>query len=100
MLSTTAWKAASSAMVCSLMLAAATPAVATEADRKKETRQEQIRICVGTTSEIDEHVFAKKTMEAEVNAIWAQYGIKIEGLTAPCSGSRTGRPRCARSIWI
>jgi hypothetical protein len=88
MLSTKAWMAASSAMV-GLILAAATPAAATEAD-DNETRQEKVRICVGYTSEVDARVFSKKTMEAEVNAIWWRYGVRLEGLTSPCSGQTTG----------
>lgn len=89
-MSTTAWMAASSAMVWGLILAAATPAGAMGADKDNDGRQDKIRICVGYASEVEARVFSKATMVAEVNAIWARYGIKLEGLTAPCSGQTTG----------
>jgi hypothetical protein len=42
------------------------------------------RICASYLSQVGAHSLDVRTMEREVNQIWAPYGVSIEGLVEPC----------------
>ena len=48
------------------------------------------RICASYISQVGPHSLDVRTMEREVNQIWAPYGIAIEGLAGPCNSPGDG----------
>jgi hypothetical protein len=43
-----------------------------------------MRICATYVSQVGAAILDVKTMEREVNEIWARYGVTVEGLAEPC----------------
>jgi hypothetical protein len=43
-----------------------------------------VRICASYLSQVGAHSLDVRTMEREVNQIWAPYGVTLEGLVTPC----------------
>jgi hypothetical protein len=48
------------------------------------------RICASYLSQVGAHSLDVRTMEREVNEIWAPYGVSIEGLVEPCKSPGDG----------
>src|SRR5688572_24842952 len=90
-----AWMMASSVLVSIVI---ATQAV--RADRNVTSRDvtnpatnrapTTARICVSYLSQMGVHMIDVRMLDREANQIWAQYGIAIEGLVAPCNAPGDG----------
>jgi hypothetical protein len=49
-----------------------------------------VRICALVVSQVGPHSIDLRTMEREVNQIWAPYGVTLEGLVQPCKATGDG----------
>jgi hypothetical protein len=74
-----AWVTASAVLIS---IAAIVQSMAAEA--KAAEVNAPVRICATYVSQVGVHALDVRTMEREVNQIWAPYGITLEGLVEPC----------------
>jgi hypothetical protein len=78
-----AWVMASTVLVSVISMMAAGQSARAEVNTPA-------RICVSYLSQVGPHSLDVRTMEREVNRIWAPYGIAIEGIAGPCTSPGDG----------
>jgi hypothetical protein len=81
-----AWVMASAVLISIVASAHSTDAQVVQAAEAREaaTVNAPVRICAVYISQVGAPTLDVRTMEREVNQIWAPYGVTLEGLVEPC----------------